>query len=267
MGDGLEVAVKRFHNIHRKDDAISLGQKKDGVVSILKLNKNIFRNIHAWCGLRWQISGSGSELSRSEHSGSEQDCTSSSWTEIECEHEFNVLLNLQHTNIIKVLGHCTEPENILVYEYMPNGSLDTFISDASRGASLDWLSRFHIIKGIGQGLLYLHTQELCIVHRDVKPKNILLDVDMNPKIGDFGIATVMRPGKEIQRSTRVVGTYWYMPSEYARYGDVSAKVDVYAYGVTLLEVIAARSIVVHQTLLEDVSSLKNICSLKGMHEK
>uniref|UniRef100_K3YN12 non-specific serine/threonine protein kinase n=1 Tax=Setaria italica TaxID=4555 RepID=K3YN12_SETIT len=137
--------------------------------------------------------------------------------------EFEVLKKLQHANIIKLLRHCTgEGEMILVYEYMPNGSLDKIIFNVRGDASLDWLSRFRIIEGIAHGLLYLHTHELCIVHRDLKPSNILLDFDMNSKISDFGIAKMLCPGWS--HDTCILST----------------KVDVYAYGVILLGVIAAK---------------------------
>ncbi|CAL5002720.1 unnamed protein product [Urochloa decumbens] len=153
--------------------------------------------------------------------------------------EFEVLKKLEHANIIKLLGHCTgEGEMILVYEYMPNGSLDKIIFDGRGDASLDWLTLFRIIEGIANGLLYLHTHELCIVHRDLKPSNILLDFDMNSKISDFGIAKMLCPGSSYD--TGLSGTYGYMAPEYHRQGILSTKVDVYAYGVILLEAIAGK---------------------------
>ncbi|TVT99253.1 hypothetical protein EJB05_55380 [Eragrostis curvula] len=153
--------------------------------------------------------------------------------------EFQILKELQHKNIIKLLGHYAgQGERILVYEYMPNGSLDKFIFDVRPGASIDWMSRFHIMEGIAQGLLYLHVHEQCIVHKDLKPSNILLDSDMNAKISDFGIATMLRP--EFYHDTCISGTFGYMAPEYLREGILSPKVDVYAYGVILLEVISAK---------------------------
>ncbi|KAB8108196.1 hypothetical protein EE612_043632 [Oryza sativa] len=157
------------------------------------------------------------------------------------ERELNLLTKLQHTNIIKLLGHCTgEWELILIYEYMPNGSLDKFIHGPNREVSFDWFSCFKIIQGIAEGLLYLHTYEaeICIVHRDLKPSNILLDSDMNAKIGDFGIAKTISPAR--QQDTYVSGTFGYIAPEYLRGGILSTKVDVYAYGVILLEIITGR---------------------------
>ncbi|KAL6640102.1 hypothetical protein ACP70R_022412 [Stipagrostis hirtigluma subsp. patula] len=158
--------------------------------------------------------------------------------------EFQVLKKLQHTNIIKLLGNCTgQGEMILVYEYMPNGSLDKYIFDVRRGVSLNWLSRLRIIEGIAHGLLYLHSRaELCIVHRDLKPSNILLGSDMNAKISDFGIAKMLCP--EWHQDTYISGTHGYIAPEYLRGGILSTKVDVYAYGVILLEVISAKKSIV-----------------------
>uniref|UniRef100_A0A0E0AUA8 non-specific serine/threonine protein kinase n=1 Tax=Oryza glumipatula TaxID=40148 RepID=A0A0E0AUA8_9ORYZ len=140
------------------------------------------------------------------------------------ERELNLLTKLQHTNIIKLLGHCTgEWELILIYECMPNGSLDKFIHGPNREVSFDWFSCFKIIQGIAEGLLYLHTYEaeICIVHRDLKPSNILLDSDMNAKIGDFGIAKTISPAR--QQDTYVSGTFGYIAPEYLRGGILSTK--------------------------------------------
>ncbi|XP_052164039.1 LRR receptor-like serine/threonine-protein kinase RGI1 isoform X2 [Oryza glaberrima] len=110
----------------------------------------------------------------------------------------------------------------------------------NREVSFDWFSCFKIIQGIAEGLLYLHTYEaeICIVHRDLKPSNILLDSDMNAKIGDFGIAKTISPAR--LQDTYVSGTFGYIAPEYLRGGILSTKVDVYAYGVILLEIITGR---------------------------
>uniref|UniRef100_A0A3N7ECH6 Protein kinase domain-containing protein n=1 Tax=Populus trichocarpa TaxID=3694 RepID=A0A3N7ECH6_POPTR len=158
----------------------------------------------------------------------------------EFEKEVKIISNVHHRNLIRLLGCCSNgPELLLVYEYMANSSLDNFLYGDKKG-SLSWKQRFDIILGTARGLSYLHEDfHLCIIHRDIKASNILLDDDFQPKIADFGLARLL-PESQSHLTTKFAGTLGYTAPEYAIYGQLSEKVDIYSYGVVVLEIMSGQ---------------------------
>ncbi|XP_010520256.1 PREDICTED: putative L-type lectin-domain containing receptor kinase II.2 [Tarenaya hassleriana] len=148
---------------------------------------------------------------------------------------------LRHRNLVQLLGYCRRRgELLLVYDYMPNGSLDDYLFNSEKPKKLNWSQRFRIIKGVASALLYLHEEwEQVVLHRDIKASNILLDSGLNGRLGDFGLARFHDRGTNLQ-ATRVVGTIGYMAPELTEMGLATTWTDVYAFGAFMLEVACGR---------------------------
>ncbi|GLT30988.1 hypothetical protein SLA2020_057570 [Shorea laevis] len=164
--------------------------------------------------------------------------------EIEFKNEILLMARLRHRNLVRLLGFCWEGnERLLIYEFVPNSSLDHFIFHPVKRLLLDWNKRYKVIVGIARGILYLHEDsQYQIIHRDLKAANILLDEEMNPKISDFGMARLFAGDQTQANSSRIVGTFGYMALEYVTKGKFSIKSDVYSFGVLVLEIISGQKV-------------------------
>ncbi|CAK8569572.1 unnamed protein product [Lathyrus sativus] len=168
---------------------------------------------------------------------------SGSQADLDFSREVRVLSCAQHRNVVLLIGFCTEINTrILVYEYICNGSLDLCLH-GNNSVPLDWNSRLKIAIGVARGLRYLHEdcRVGCIVHRDIRPKNILLTHDFEPLVADFGLAR-WQSEWNINTEDRVMGTSGYIAPEYLDAGILTCKVDVYAFGIVLLELITGQRI-------------------------
>ncbi|XP_039034499.1 lysM domain receptor-like kinase 3 [Hibiscus syriacus] len=157
--------------------------------------------------------------------------------------ELKVLTRVHHLNLVRLIGYCVEGSLFLVYEFIENGNLSQHLHRQDRDP-LPWSARVQIALDSARGLEYIHEHTVPVyIHRDIKSANILIDKNFRAKVADFGLTKLTEFGNN-SLQTRLVGTFGYMPPEYAQYGDVSPKVDVYAFGVVLYELISAREAVV-----------------------
>ncbi|KAL4577864.1 hypothetical protein LXL04_013979 [Taraxacum kok-saghyz] len=159
---------------------------------------------------------------------------------IEYENEILLISQIHHRNLLRLLGWSSEGSNLLlVLEYIPNGSLDSFLWGPKRG-TLNWKQRYDIIVGIARGLAHLHNEcHVKIIHRDIKSSNILLDDNFQAKIADFGLAK-FQPDDQSHVVTKFAGTLGYTAPEYARHGHLSDKVDTFSFGIVILEIISSQ---------------------------
>ncbi|RVW62889.1 L-type lectin-domain containing receptor kinase IX.1 [Vitis vinifera] len=153
--------------------------------------------------------------------------------------EVKIFCRLRHRNLVQLMGWCHKKgELLLVYELLPNGSLSTCLFEEK--TLLTWAMRYRIALGLASSLLYLHEEwEQCVVHRDIKSSNVMLDSDFNAKLGDFGLARLVDHGKGSQ-TTVLAGTMGYMAPECFMTGKASKKSDVYSFGIVALEICCGR---------------------------
>ncbi|CAL2253974.1 unnamed protein product [Prunus armeniaca] len=152
--------------------------------------------------------------------------------------EVKIISRLRHRNLVQLIGWCHERKFLLVYEFMPNGSLDSHLFKEQ--SLLTWDARYKIAQGLASGLLYLHEEwEQCVLHRDIKSSNVMLDSNFNAKLGDFGLARLVDHGKQSQ-TTILAGTMGYMAPDYLNTGKASKESDIYSFGVVALEIACGR---------------------------
>ncbi|XP_020409515.1 L-type lectin-domain containing receptor kinase IX.1 [Prunus persica] len=152
--------------------------------------------------------------------------------------EVKIISRLRHRNLVQLIGWCHERKFLLVYEFMPNGSLDSHLFKEQ--SLLTWEARYKIAQGLASGLFYLHEEwEQCVLHRDIKSSNVMLDSNFNAKLGDFGLARLVDHGKQSQ-TTILAGTMGYMAPDYLNAGKASKESDVYSFGVVALEIACGR---------------------------
>ncbi|KAF1869913.1 hypothetical protein Lal_00017490 [Lupinus albus] len=163
---------------------------------------------------------------------------------------------------VRLIGYSIEGSLFLVYEFIENGNLSEHLRGSARDP-LPWPTRVQIALDSARGLEYIHEHTVPVyIHRDIKSANILIDKNFRGKVGyvaDFGLTKLTEVGSSSLPTGRLVGTFGYMPPEYAQYGDVSPKVDVYAFGVVLYELISAKEAIIQAS--ESIADSKGLVAL------
>ncbi|KAJ9705554.1 hypothetical protein PVL29_003554 [Vitis rotundifolia] len=177
--------------------------------------------------------------------------------------EVKIVSRLRHRNLVQLMGWCHQKrELLLAYEFMPNGSLASCLFEGK--TLLTWAMRYKIATGLASALLYLHEEwEQCVVHRDVKSSNVMLDADFNAKLGDFGLARLVDHGKGSQ-TTVLAGTMGYMAPECLMTGNASKESDVYSFGVVALEICCGRKSVEPKAKENQIRLVKWVWALYGV---
>lgn len=180
--------------------------------------------------------------------------------------ELKYLCQLDHPNVVKLIGYCSEGDNlVLVYELLRKGSLKNHLVVRGEHQALSWNTRVKVAIGAARGLSFLHDREIPIIHRDFHADNILLDADFNAKLSGFCLAMDGPMGDASYVSTDIVSTHGFVAPEYATTGHLSAKCDVFAFGVLLLEILSGRKYIDSnrpKLLLTDYKKLSQIVDTK-----
>nr|XP_009761305.1 PREDICTED: chitin elicitor receptor kinase 1-like [Nicotiana sylvestris] len=166
--------------------------------------------------------------------------------------ELQILTRVHHLNLVCLIGYCVERYLFLVYEYIDNGNLSQHLHGRD---TLPWSTRVQIALDSARGLEYIHEHSVPVcIHRDIKSANILINKNFHAKVGDFGLTKLVENGNSTL-PTRFMGTFGYMAPEYGRSGIITPKVDVYAFGVVLYELISSKEAVVKEDGVDDARSL------------
>ncbi|KAL0728948.1 hypothetical protein Bca4012_025041 [Brassica carinata] len=180
--------------------------------------------------------------------------------------EVKIISKLRHRNLVQLIGWCNEKhEYLLVYEFMPNGSLDTHLF--GKIPHLCWDVRYKVALGLASALLYLHEEwDRCVLHRDIKASNIMLDTNFNVKLGDFGLARLI-DHEMGSHTTGLAGTFGYMAPENVMTGRASKESDIYSFGISILEIVTGRKSVEHsEEEIEAKSLVERVWDLYGRQQ-